>query len=119
MKKAGILVKAGFVAIAAIAFTSAAYSQGAEIKPGQPSGNAHVRPASNQLRGNTVTAAESKLILQNQSQNNANIVSKPERNCVSKSTMKPYSITRANFNNLPADRKQFVLNNSDKYTIVD
>lgn len=119
MKKAGILLKAGFVAIAALAFTSAAYSQGAEVKPGQTSGNVHMKPASNQMRGNTVSAVDSKLILQNQSETKAAVVSNPERNCVSKSTMKPYSITRANFNNLPADRKQFVLNNSDKYTIVD
>lgn len=120
MKKAGILLKAGFVAIAALAFNSAAYSQAAEVKPGKQSGATITQPAANQMRGNTMTAVDSKLLLQKQSEVKPVVIStNAERNCVSKSTMKPYSITRANFNNLPSDRQQFVLSNSDKYTIVD
>ncbi len=41
------------------------------------------------------------------------------RNCITKEIKEPYSISRTDFNKLPPDRKQFLLQNSNKYSIQD
>ena len=44
----------------------------------------------------------------------------PARNCTPKvARQNTYSFTRKQFEALPASRQEFVLNHSDKYTIVD
>jgi hypothetical protein len=117
MKKAGTLLKVSFVAMATIAFSSAAFAQAAEIKPGKSTSQAVTQKSS--ARGaSSVTAEESKVKIKQE--NDAKVIAQtPERNCVSKSTLPPNSITRKNFDNLPKDRQQFILDNSAKYTIVD
>lgn len=40
------------------------------------------------------------------------------RNCTTK-MREPFTISRKDFNNLPESRKQFILDNSSKYTIID
>jgi uncharacterized membrane protein len=117
MKKAGTLLKFGFVALATIAFGSAAHSQGAEIKPGQTTGHTVSQQKTGAMRGTAMTAEQSKVIIQNQEVKVA--TTNPARNCTPHSKMQANSISRKDFNNLPADRKEFVLNNSEKYTIVD
>ncbi|MFN9596428.1 MAG: hypothetical protein ACK560_06520 [Bacteroidota bacterium] len=41
------------------------------------------------------------------------------RSCTPLKRENPYSISRADFQNLPADRQRFILENKSKYTIID
>jgi hypothetical protein len=41
------------------------------------------------------------------------------RSCTPLKRENPYSISRADFNKLPADRQRFILENKSKYTIID
>ena len=118
MKKTGILLKAGFVALAAIALSSASYSQGAEMKSGSKNTNP-AKASTNTLRGSNVSAVQSKQLIMNQKETSAIVTTSTTKTCTPKALANPYSISRKNFNNLPADRQKFVLNNSNKYTIVD
>jgi len=128
MIKAGQFLKFGFVALAATFFCSAVYAQSAVQDPGRK----------DEIKNSTtvspkVTSQSPQTSVKNQgvprksvnpkqasaARGGAVATGNPGRSCTAKSTMKPYSITRANFNKLPKDRQQFVLENSNKYTIVD
>lgn len=45
--------------------------------------------------------------------------SENSRTCVTKQRDNPYAITRVEFEKLPPDRQQFILDHSDKYAITD
>ena len=49
----------------------------------------------------------------------SNSRSSAARSCTPIKRENPYSISRADFQNLPADRQRFILENKSKYTIID
>src|SRR5688572_3264122 len=129
MKKAGQFLKLGFVALAATIFCSSVHAQTNAQGPGRKDEVKNSTPVVNtrvvnpgQVRNQGVAK---KSVNTKQAANAARGYSasaqtrNPTRNCTPKSGLKPYAITRANFNKLSKDRQQFVLNNSNKYTIVD
>ena len=128
MKKAGLFVKMGFVALAATFWSCAVMAQSGAKYPGRkdtgtPSAEQAKILRTEQAQTTQVTVVKSKVDPQLTSKSRGGVTvartGNPARNCTSKSTLKPYSITRENFNKLPLDRQQFVLSHSEKYTIVD
>ena len=124
MKKAGLFVKLGCVAIAATFWCSAVMAQSAAKYPGRKdTGPVSAKQAkierAGQPQNNVVRAkVDPKLV---KSRGNMN-VARPgvaARICTHKPNSNPYAISRANFNKMPLSRQQFVLSHSDKYTIVD
>jgi hypothetical protein len=131
MKKAGLFLRLGMVAMITAALSTVSFAQQAAKKPGQK--NAVTRVASPVIKpqvinhGQKVSATKSvvkptlnpRLASQKRAAVGATSQGSGARNCTPRSAMKPNSITRANFNKLPKDRQAFVMQHSDKYTIVD
>ena len=128
MKKAGLFVKLGFVALAATFWSCAVMAQSAAKYPGRKDTGTLSDEQRKSLRkeqeaSNQMTVVKSKVDPRLASKSRGGVTVAPTgntgRNCTPTSTMKPYSITRENFNKMPLDRQEFVLSHSDKYTIVD
>ena len=132
MKKAGQFLKLGFVALAATIFCSSVHAQSNAQGPGRKDESKNSTPVVNTRVANQGPQKEvknqgvaKKSVNTKQSANAARgytaslHTGNTTRNCTPKSNLKPYSITRASFNKLSKDRQQFVLANSNKYTIVD
>jgi hypothetical protein len=132
MKKAGLFLRMGFVAIAAALLSTAAFAQDAAKKPGRKNVEAkvatpvvkakvlnHGKPTAVRQQGVVHAKLDPKLASQKRGAVKTPIQGSSSRNCTPRSNMKPYSITRANFNRLPKDRQQFVLSHSNKYTIIN
>lgn len=132
MKKAKLLLRIGFVALAATIFSTGAFAQDQAKKPGRKDVQTKtVRPTVNAQvinHGNRVTPVQHgvvkavldpKLASQKRGAVAATTQGTGARNCSPKNQVKAYSITRKNFNNLPKDRQQFVLSHLEKYSIVD
>ena len=129
MKKAGKFLKFGLVIFSLSILCSAANAQSGTRSEGKKDVAtpvaAHARIHSD---GNTdkstksqaaVTPTNSKLNAHSMRPANNAASEKATRNCQPKNINKPYSIKRDNFNKLPKDRQQFVLDNLNKYSIVD
>ncbi len=133
MKNAGFILKAGFVVFAAIAFNSNAYSQVSNQNPGVKqnknqtevpvikSGNvSQTSTGTNQYQNVSHATLNPKYAAQKRGAVvTSNQGSAAARSCKTAKRSNPYSISRTDFNNLPKDRQQFILDNSKKYTIVD
>ncbi len=129
MKKAGLFVKLGFVALAATFWSCAVMAQSGAKYPGRKDTGTLSDAQVKSLRieqaqtSNQMSVVKSKVDPRLAAKSRGGVTvartGNTGRNCTSKSTMKPYSITRENFNKMPLDRQQFVLSHSDKYTIVD
>ncbi|MBK6639765.1 MAG: hypothetical protein KBH11_09140 [Bacteroidia bacterium] len=132
MKKAGLFLRMGFVAIAATILSTAAFAQDNAKKPGRkdvPTRVAtpvvkakvisHQKPAQARQQGVVRAKLDPKLAAQKRGAVASTQQGTGARNCTPKVKANAYSIKRADFNRLPKDRQQFVLNHSDKYTIVD
>jgi len=128
MKKTSMLLKTSFAVVALIIFSNTAFSQGTEFKTQQihsETGIVKSNPVSGKnnnpsnLRGGSISPGQAKIIVQQASETGVMPDTKSTRNCTSQSAFPPNSISRKNFNNLPQNRQQFLLNNPGKYTIVD
>lgn len=132
MKKAGLFLRIGFVAMAAAIFSTTAFAQDAAKKAGrkdvpakttQPVVKAQPVNHGKQSPTKPTGVVKAKLDPKYATQKRGAVVSTTSgtgaRSCSPKNSVKAYSITRANFNKLPKDRQQFVLSNLDKYSIVD
>ena len=132
MKKAGLFLRIGFVAMAATIFSTTAFAQDAAKKAGrkdvpakttQPVVKAQVVSHGKQSAAKPTGVVKAKLDPKYATQKRGAVASTTPGNgsraCTPKNNVKAYSITRANFNNLPKDRQQFVLSNLNKYSIVD
>jgi hypothetical protein len=127
MKNAGFILKAGFVAMAALVFTSAAYSQDLKNQNGkqtetpvQKTGQTtFITPGSNHPVQVVNPTLNPSLAVQKRGAIVSTSQGTGARNCTTAKRSNPYSISRANFEKLPADRKQFILDNQNKYTIID
>ncbi|MBL0343452.1 MAG: hypothetical protein IPP71_22900 [Bacteroidetes bacterium] len=132
MKKAGLLLKIGFVALAATIFNTGAFAQEQAKLPGRkdvptknlkPAATVSVVSKGNQSKTTNSGVVKAKLDPKYATQKRGAVVSTTQgsgaRSCSPKNQVKAYSITRKNFNNLPKDRQQFVLSHLEKYSIVD
>ena len=126
MKNVGLLLKMGVVAIAAILLTSTSEAQTVIRKGGSQGASSSTvsAPVDKNYHQNYKSGVVRAILNPNLAvQKRGAVVSTTQgdgsRNCVNKSATRSYSISRANFNKLPADRKKFVLDHSDKYVIAD
>lgn len=62
---------------------------------------------------------DKKLASQKRGAVSSNIQGSGARTCTPLKRENPYSISRADFEKLPADRQRFILENKNKYTIID
>ena len=125
MKNARIILKSGIVAFTVFVFCSSGFAQSnketvkvksVSVTPIEKSGHvsqigthqnvqkATLNPKLEAQKRGAVTVA-----------NNGNSA----RNCTTKPKTNPYAMSRSVFNSLPKDRQQYVLEHSDKYTVVD
>ncbi len=132
MKKAGLLLRIGFVALAATIISTGAFAQDHAKKPGRkdvttsaakkvvksPIVN-QVKPVAKNHQSVVHAQLNPKLAVQKRGAVVSTTQGTGARACTPKNQAKAYSITRKNFNNLPKDRQEFVMSHLDKYSIVD
>jgi len=122
MTKTGLFFKLGF-GLALTVFSYSATSAQTKTKTavqqaGVPTSNVQSNPV-------TVTTKVEPGTSQTKVENSAKQidaakpVSSGARHCTPRANNHPYSITRADFNNLPKDRQKFILDNLNKYSIID
>ena len=128
MNKAGLFLKLGFVAIAATFFCSTVQAQSAAKTPGRKDTGALSAEEIKIARTANLVATKHAAIVKAKVDpklvtTRGGAVTKRSgvatRICTQKHRENMYTITRTTFDKLPADRQQFIKNNSDKYTIID
>ena len=129
MKRAGNFLIFGLVIFSVSILCTSTYAQTATGSEGKKDFTSSVATHARTQSG--INTNKSTKIQIADSQSNSKLNSPPvhsvnntaagkgTRNCQPKNVNKPYSITRDNFNKLPKDRQQFVLDNLNKYSIVD
>lgn len=128
MKNAGIILKSGIVAFTALVFCTAGYAQTNQmsskeqqtvsVTPIEKSG--HISQINNKAGQNVAKAKlNPNLAAQKRSAIQVSNDGNSARKCTTSPKENPFAISRSVFNTLPSDRQRFVLEHSNKYTIVD